>query len=1097
MSNETPFVLPQGNFSSYNTLADATASIHFKTEGMEIYIVSEDKFYYWNNNAWVQQTVTAPAWTPSFNDLVVSKTPKTGEYSSIEAALTAIGTMPSPTISNGYTIHVGVGEFLENKLTMPPYVSVIGTSIMGTVIKPIGDNDVFYFNDIMSEISFLSIQNVPTGRAAINCDDAGEYNQLHKVNFVNCDTCIKVFSKTKNTLLYAEYCDCNGTMTYGAYVEATNGFNSTFNTENWYVFPNAKGCIGVFMTGVGAKTFGMTFGIYGNEAPGSFAISGNYGIVIQDGGHGEFEAGTIGSCNVAVWNPNIGESIAIDLNAINLEDNTMEIILEHKNAAGAFMGSSNISKVIIPDTATFTLCSTQPHGRGGLVITGPIYSGDLLSGLCDVTSMIYNNGAGLISGGDITVNGTFEIAVGAGVGYFYNAGVLVKGTWDVTLIDLAADQTFYICVDVNGVSSYKSKPSNFATILLGTVRTNSTDIDFISTNYCKLAQVNIYFEEMIRDIFGPLYEFGSVVTRNSTPFTLDITGGEYYFGTRKFIPSGGELVMLQQYRADGKGGYIVEQSPIIPNTSYDGMNGTLKLLENGTFTKHSLYLVGEGANEKYLLVYGQASFVSENEAVGGVLPTPPPFFSDGVVLIASIIVGKDSPSISRVTSERPFPITSPSSISSTTTHSSLLGLTTGNAGHTQFLMLDGTTPMTGDLNLNTGNISNIGTLNGISLTDLLSKTAQAFGGNISIGLSDSYSLGIKTNNIDRISISATGVITLSNLADLTTRVIGVTNSGVLTATVTTTNLTEGTNLYFTDRRVRATLLDGFVSGAGTITTTDSILSAINKLDGNITGKQTSSTNLTSIAGLADKTGWLYNDGAGVFSYSAPTKSTVGLSNVEDTALSTWVGTIGITTVGTIKTGVWHGNVIDVAYGGTGFVTTTAYGILTGGTTATGSFQNIGTGTLGQMLISNGAAALPTWASATTYQVSPTNPTGTTSTTGVMMGLAGTFTPTRTGTVIIVLSADAVNGTAVRGVTMQLRTGTGTAPTNGAAVTGTTRGNVASMTQSVATVRIPLTVHATITGLTLNTAVWIDVSIFGTGGAGTSTISNVSISVIEI
>lgn len=56
--------------------------------------------------------------------------------------------------------------------------------------------------------------------------------------------------------------------------------------------------------------------------------------------------------------------------------------------------------------------------------------------------------------------------------------------------------------------------------------------------------------------------------------------------------------------------------------------------------------------------------------------------------------------------------------------------------------------------------------------------------------------------------------------------------------------------------------------------------------------------------------------------------------------------------------------IDVSSGGTGLSTaTTAYGVLAAGTTATGAFQNIGTGLTGQILTSNGAGALPTFQAA--------------------------------------------------------------------------------------------------------------------------------------
>lgn len=51
---------------------------------------------------------------------------------------------------------------------------------------------------------------------------------------------------------------------------------------------------------------------------------------------------------------------------------------------------------------------------------------------------------------------------------------------------------------------------------------------------------------------------------------------------------------------------------------------------------------------------------------------------------------------------------------------------------------------------------------------------------------------------------------------------------------------------------------------------------------------------------------------------------------------------------------------NVASGFTGITTTTAYGILCAGTTATGAIQNAGIGTDTYILTSAGAGALPTW-----------------------------------------------------------------------------------------------------------------------------------------
>ena len=115
----------------------------------------------------------------------------------------------------------------------------------------------------------------------------------------------------------------------------------------------------------------------------------------------------------------------------------------------------------------------------------------------------------------------------------------------------------------------------------------------------------------------------------------------------------------------------------------------------------------------------------------------------------------------------------------------------------------------------------------------------------------------------------------------------------------------------------------------------------------------------------------------------------------------------------------------------------------------------------------------------------------------MMGLAGSVTPAKTGTIMIVLTGDCDNATASRGVQIQLRTGTGTAPTNGATATGTQRGATVNMFQNNASVRTPFTVNAVVSGLTSGTTYWIDTSIASTGGAGTARIRDISISTIEI
>jgi hypothetical protein len=91
-------------------------------------------------------------------------------------------------------------------------------------------------------------------------------------------------------------------------------------------------------------------------------------------------------------------------------------------------------------------------------------------------------------------------------------------------------------------------------------------------------------------------------------------------------------------------------------------------------------------------------------------------------------------------------------------------------------------------------------------------------------------------------------------------------------TKTTSNLAEGSNLYFTNARAIAATLTGYTSGAGTISASDTILSAIQKLNGNIAAFGSPLTNpMTAVGDLIV--------GSTVVSGAAtPTRLAIGANN---------------------------------------------------------------------------------------------------------------------------------------------------------------------------------------------------------------------------
>ncbi len=152
----------------------------------------------------------------------------------------------------------------------------------------------------------------------------------------------------------------------------------------------------------------------------------------------------------------------------------------------------------------------------------------------------------------------------------------------------------------------------------------------------------------------------------------------------------------------------------------------------------------------------------------------------------------------------------------------------------------------------------------------------------------------------------------------------------------------------------------------------------------------------------------------------------------------------------------------------------------------------GTATL-TLPASTGTLAL-SGAGATEQQTTASGPSGTTSTTAVQMGLAGSITPSASGKVMLIISGDLLTTNASDGAAVQISYGTGTAPSNGAAATGTTVGS--DVEYNASGTEAPFTTNAVITGLTPGTTYWIDLQVRAITG-GTASVTRISTSAIEL
>jgi hypothetical protein len=168
------------------------------------------------------------------------------------------------------------------------------------------------------------------------------------------------------------------------------------------------------------------------------------------------------------------------------------------------------------------------------------------------------------------------------------------------------------------------------------------------------------------------------------------------------------------------------------------------------------------------------------------------------------------------------------------------------------------------------------------------------------------------------------------------------------------------------------------------------------------------------------------------------------------------------------------------------------------TTTGGNIAKAITANIGQAIAAtyDGTKWQLSFLSGATAFVNAAAPTATASTTSVMMGMNLTVTPTRSGTLVISGSGQMANGTINDGATVQLYYGTGAAPTNGAAVSGTALGSPQTHTSLVAADTAGWSFTIPLSNATIGTTYWIDVALKAVTG-GSASVTGVNLAVVEL
>jgi hypothetical protein len=632
-----------------------------------------------------------------------------GDFTSVKAAVNSITDSSS---SNGYIINVGPGDFYEEEIdfTGKPYISVVGSDIQITkIIATSSTQNLFILNDSV-ELSFMTLKGVGPGYAAIVCEDLGGFSLVHKLSMYDCDTMVLVSASTDSTTFYGEYIDFNGDYSYGIKVESENGILALANCENYYNLPGATGSIGNWATGTSS-----VINILGAANTG---VGNDKAFYIQNGA-----SLTITSCDITGYEKgievgNVGTASTFDIDATSIVDCDYHLYVDHPDTFGTFQGSSAHSKIYVnPDNST-VYWGFLDSIDGEFDVTRKISLTNANGTHVDISTLILEgSGMGVLDGGNISTPVGLTVSISAGYGYLESiAGYVIKIEWPTTEFSVADDSAKYLYINENSLFSQSNTlPDIESNIVFGRVVTQGGSIILIDNSKVDVHHVGNKLKLFTRNALGSIYDSGSVVT--VATYSLNVTDGSYYFGSDHYLPTGGTGITFSQYVRNGATWTITDTNVV--TSQYDNNTGSLVGMSASYFTKHTLYVSGEGANQKYLLVIGQTQYDNILSVEGAALPTPPIYFLDSITPIASIVVRQGTSTIYNVLDIRPIIGFKSTGVNSSSLHSNLVGLSADD--HTQYLLVSGTRAMQGNLIMASNSIFGVGQVNSVTIESHASR----------------------------------------------------------------------------------------------------------------------------------------------------------------------------------------------------------------------------------------------------------------------------------------------------------------------------------------------------------------------------------------
>lgn len=806
--------LPAGNTASRPALAQP-GTVRYNTE------TGFTELFEANGSTWQPIVLDNDLRFNGVQTIDVRKNPGKGQYSSIAAAMATI-TDSGP--SKPYLIDVGPGVFVEPTINFKPSVMVRGSGMDHTIIQSSTPSQHLIEAAEKSGIESCMLTGSSTlGYAAVHCiNTSGDITipfLVHNCRFGENS----IFVLAEKGYVIVDSCMIGGysKFDYGFIARGLNGgypgpvggmlgwcmVRNTFS-NGAYSGLNFTNPQAIFIAdGIGCVLNIFSVGIRNSSA----SIDPNsIGLHVRNGSTVLVMSLHLQRFGKGLWVENVGAAGIVPsllCTGVNLRDSIKDLVIDHPGTLGNFYGNASRATSSVADGVKATVFYNDIVEQG-IVNVGPIYLGETHSKLVNVTDIITKTPPlGLLTGGHLSIGTGLNVGVASGTGYVNVNGKITKVVWANSTLPVVANTNNFVYVTGEGVvESAPSLPDSLTSIILGQYLSNGTGVLYTGDAATNINNFGNSVDKFNRLALGPIFVSGCVVTESIfIPRALDVSEGHYFYSTtERHPPSALNISFYDEYVTGGT--RVAMTASVVNNTHYcDGVN--LVAVGLGNFVKHTLYTVADGADVKYILVRGTAEYSTLVQAEQAPLatsllaPAASPY-------IASIIVQEGNDNIVAIMDIRPRIGFAAPSASANAVHGNLVGL--GSDDHKQYLLVDGTRKMTGDLDMNNNDLVNVATINGVDVDDHSARhqpngvDALPTGAAVGLSASSTNSEGV-ANSFARSdhTHSLAGVQPRNNTLD---GVASVTTNGLIARTGATTGAAR--TITGTSKQITVTNGDG-------------------------------------------------------------------------------------------------------------------------------------------------------------------------------------------------------------------------------------------------------------------------------------------------